>query len=293
MGVKKLGRGLDALLISTVAIEKAAERPKIEKDARGGQAVSMLGVDVLFPSRFQPREGFDEAALEELAASIKENGVLQPIIARVQPEGYEIIAGERRWRAAQLLGMNEVPVIIRDVPDNRMLELALVENIQRENLNPMEAAQAYSELMNELSLTHEQVADRVGKSRATVTNFLRLLDLPDEVREHVSRGTISMGHARALLSLESAAGQIALAEKTASSGLSVREVERIVQAEKGRPKTKAAPLERPAHIIDVEDRLRKSLGTKVRVSERNGRGKIVLEFYTLDEFDRLMEALEK
>jgi ParB family chromosome partitioning protein len=286
MASKKLGRGLNALLSS--ASPQIVAEPEI-----WNESITLIDPGALFPSRFQPREGFDDEKIGELAASIKENGLLQPIIARKQPEGYEIIAGERRWRAAQRLGLSEVPTIIRDVEDGKMLELALVENIQREDLNPIEQAQAYQELVGRLNLTQEEVAARVGKKRSTVANFLRLLDLPAEVKEYVSRGTISMGHARALLSLENKGDMLAFADRSIKEGLSVRALESLIaHRKKMENSAPAQPVKKAPYIIDIQDRLRKRLGTKVLVSDKNGRGQIVIEYYSTEEFERLLSLIE-
>ena len=275
-----LGKGLSALI----------------PDAPEPRASSLeIDVDLLTPSRVQPRSRAHEARLAELAESIKANGIIQPIVVRRVDGGFQIIAGERRWRAAQLAGLHRVPVTVRDVPkgdEGTLLELALIENIQRENLNPIEEATAYRRLLHEFHLTQEQVAATVGKDRASVANYLRLLKLPEEVRRAVAAGELSMGHARALLGLDDAAEVGRAAREVVSRGLSVRATEalvaRIVKSRASRkPQARAADV----HTRAAEEKLSITLGTRVRIARARRGGTIEIAFTNEDELQRLYEKL--
>ncbi len=273
-----LGRGLSAL-IPDAAADAARDKP------------FEIDLDRLIPNPQQPRSVFDEASLAELAQSIRRNGVIQPILARRAGDRFEIIAGERRWRAAQLAGLMTAPVIVRDVPDDRLLEVALIENIQRDDLNPMEEAAAYRRLADEMHLTQDAIAAAVGKDRSSVANTLRLLRLPDEVRTLVSDASISMGHARALLALESAAAQRELARDIVAKGLSVRETEALVKRH-GAPGTPPKPEPRKdPNTRAAEEKLRFALGTPVEIVRRGKRGRIEITFTNEGELDRLFERL--
>jgi len=280
-----LGRGLSAL------IPDAADAPR-DKPFE-------IDLDQLTPNPQQPRSVFDDASLEELAQSIRRNGVIQPILARrARTQGgadggvrFEIIAGERRWRAAQRAGLLKAPVIVRDVPDDRLLEVALIENIQRDDLNPIEEANAYRRLADDLKLTQDAIAAAVGKDRSSVANTLRLLRLPDEVRNLVSDGSLSMGHARALLALESQAVQRQLAREIVAKGLSVRETEALVKRQRA-----PAPPAKPAKKKDpntraAEEQLRIALGTPVEIVRRGKGGRIEIAFTNEGELNRLYERL--
>jgi len=276
---KKLGRGLASLL----------SQPPTTTE---GEEIVNLDVESVVPNQYQPREVFDPAALEELVESIQQNGILQPIIVRPTAEGtYELVAGERRWRAAQHLGLPSVPAIVRTIEDDQMLQLALVENLQREDLNPMEKARAFRLLIDQFGLTQTETAQRVGQDRSSVANFLRLLDLPETVQSALAEDRISMGHARALLALRGKSRQVDLCKRIEKESLSVRQVEQIVYEGKKKSKAKQKTRRKPAHVLDMERRLREAVGTKVVVNENNGRGTIVIEFYSLDDFDRIMELL--
>ena len=289
-----LGRGLNALIPKGPKIESTSEeRSPVEL----GRTAS-IEVARVRPNPFQPRVDFDEAALDELKRSIQEKGVIQPITVRRVSDGYQIIAGERRLRAAQLARLKEIPAYVLDVPtDEEMLELALIENIQREHLNAMEVATAYQRLLDECKLTQEDVAQKVGKDRTTVTNFLRLLKLPEKIQEGIRKDKISMGHARALVTLPNEKAQMRLYEKIVHEALSVRKVEDLVRGSNAGGKSGGSKKSResgttPAGIQSVEDQLRQTLGTKVMVRTKGGgRGDIVIEFYSLDEFDRLLDLL--
>lgn len=279
MEKKALGKGLKAL------IGEPEEFAHYEASSR-----NHIPVDEIDPSPHQPREDFDGEKLAELVSSIKANGVLQPIIVRRAGEKYQIIAGERRWRAARQAGMMTLPAIIREATDQDMLRIALIENLQRQDLNPIEEANAYKALMENHGLTHEIVAHIVGKDRSTVTNMLRLLILPAEVQAHVSRGTLSMGHARALLSLEKPSTQLKLCAIIVHEGLSVRQVEKLVKGG-GRPRRSRSPQQIDPDVRHLEERLQRALGTKVRIRSAGKRGKIEISFSSPEEFEGLMERL--
>jgi len=278
---RRLGRGLGALL------------PGDEERRR--QTVVEVELDAISPNPYQPREGIDPAGLEGLVESIQQNGILQPVTVRPTDGGYELVAGERRVRAARQLGMATIPAIVRELSDEKMLELALVENIQREDLNPIEKAKAYQELINTFGMTQEEAARGVGQDRSTVANFIRLLELPEEVQDCVSRGTISMGHARALLALSTPKRQIQLCRMIVKQDLSVRETERLTggRPKPARRKAKGTPTDKKAspHIRDLEDQLRLRLGTRVKITAGKDRGKIVIEFFGNDEFERILGLL--
>ncbi len=267
-----LGKGLDALIPD-----------------RGDNIVN-LDIDRILPGKQQPRRVFQEEALKGLSASIKEKGVLQPIIVSRTGDGtFSLIAGERRWRASMLAGLKKIPALIKNVASKDALEIALIENIQREDLNPIETAEAFNRLQQDFNMTQEELADKVGKERATVANYLRLLKLPDEIKNMLYNGALSMGHARALLSLEGRLNQIEAARKIIKKGLSVREAEAL--AKKSSLPVKTAGLRDP-QIQSLEEKLKKSLGTKVHLIQKNGkRGKIEIEYSSLDELDRLLDIL--
>ena len=299
MSTKKrgLGRGLEALL----GTGNKGAAPDLE--AAPGDALHSLPIGDLQPGKYQPRTGMDPGKLAELAESIKAQGLIQPIVVRVigQRDGrphYEIIAGERRWRAATQAGLEDVPVVVRDVDDRAVIAMALIENIQREDLNPLEEAQALSRLIDEFSLTHQQAAEAVGRSRAAVSNLLRLLELPDGIRQLLEDKSLEMGHARALLTLAPAAA-LQLAKDAVAEGWSVREVERRAQLlAKGQlPAKKAgkAPAKRAdADIAALERELSEKLGAKVAVQHgRGGRGKLVIAYHGLESLDGILERLRR
>lgn len=249
-----------------------------------------IDIDRIIPGEQQPRKTFRDEALKELAASIKEKGVLQPIIVSRTGDGtFRLIAGERRWRASTLAGLKKMPAIIKDVSSADSLEIALIENIQREDLNPVETASAFQRLIKDFNLTQEELSVRVGKERATVANYLRLLKLPDEIKTFVNDGSLSMGHARAILSVEGRAGQLEMARRIIHKGLSVRETEGLARKMSAESKKKAHQKKKDPQIASLEDRLIRSLGTKVRIHHKGKRGKIEIEYYSLDELDRLLD----
>ena len=275
-----LGRGLSALIPDTPAL---AAPPAADRSLE-------VDTDLLRPNKFQPRTHVDDDRLEELARSVRSHGIIQPIVVRKVEQGYEIIAGERRWRAAQRAGLLKVPVVVRDYPENRLLSAALIENIQREDLNPIEEAVAYRRLSDEFHLTQEQIADAVGKDRSSIANFVRLLRLPQEVRANVASNTLSMGHARALLALADENAQLHLARDIVARSLSVRETEALVK-KAGEPAGA-----KPAKPIDVhtraaEEKLKLALGTRARIMRKGKGGRIEIDFTSEDELQRLYEQL--
>ncbi len=272
--------------------------PQVPVEAR----IWQVSIDKMVPSEFQPRSHFEKEKLEELAASIKQNGILQPIVARKHPNGrFEIIAGERRWRAAQLAGLHEVPVILKTMENQTALELAIIENIQREDLNPIEEGEAYQRLMDEFALTQQQVAEKVGKDRATVANILRLLSLPLQVRDMLSRSEISAGHAKVLLSLPNLTKQIDLAKKVAQQKISVRQLEKMVAAEASAESAsqnvdaaKSAKQEMTQRLVaGMAEQLQKILGTKVSIDYLNSKGRISVHFYSDEELTQIVERLKE
>jgi ParB family chromosome partitioning protein len=296
-----LGRGLSALIPKAPVKEVSVRQDEIGSDTGGVGIMARIPIEQIRPNPFQPRTEFDQEALAELTRSIVEKGVIQPVTVRRVEGGYQLVTGERRLRAAQNAGLSEIPSYIIAVDsDEEMLELALIENIQRETLNPIEIAHAYKRLIEECHLTQEEVADKVGKDRTTVTNFIRLLKLPVEIQIGLKKNQLSMGHARALINIPTESMQLRLYQKIVDSGMSVRKVELLakssgkVQEGKGR---KGPTKEVSAGVQSLEEKLRQTLGTKVMVREKEqGRGEIVIEFYSLDDLDRLLDlfaSLEK
>jgi len=279
-----LGRGLSALIPEApVASAPAPAAPERALE---------IDIDLLRPNRFQPRTVMDDARIEELSRSIKAQGVIQPIVVRKADKGYEIIAGERRWRASQMAGLLKVPVVVRDIPEDRLLAVALIENVQREDLNPIEEATAYRRLTDEYNMTQDQISDAVGKDRSTVSNVMRLLKLPREVRENVGAGTLSMGHARALLSLPDEAAQLQVSREVVSRNLSVRETESMVKKSVEPAKPREEP-QKDVHTRAAEEKLRFALGTRVRIVRKGKAGRIEVDFTSEDELHRLYEHLTR
>jgi ParB family chromosome partitioning protein len=274
-----LGRGLSALIPDSIAPTPAPTDRAQEID-----------VDLLRPNRFQPRTQMDEEKIDELARSIRSHGIIQPIVVRRGDDGYEIVAGERRWRAAQRAGLLKVPIVVRQIPDERLLAVALIENIQRQDLNPIDEGIAYRRLADEFHLTQEQIADAVGKDRSSIANYVRLLRLPQEVRANVASNAISMGHARALLALGDEAAQLRLARDIVSRSLSVRETEALVKKTTAPEEPKAEP-KADVHTRAAEEKLRLALGTRVRIARRGKGGRIEIDFVNEDELQRLYERL--
>jgi ParB family chromosome partitioning protein len=271
-----LGKGLSALI------------PEKQKS----NEILELKISNISPNKHQPRRIFNDKALDDLVASIREKGVIQPVIVRrVTENSYQLIAGERRWRASKKAGLEKIPVIIKEATPAESLELALIENIQREDLNPLETAEAFNRLIKDFSLTHDDLSKKVGKDRATVTNYLRILKLPSDVKRWIAEGSLSIGHAKALLQIDDPLAQTAAARKIIKNGLSVREAEALSKkTSTSRPKPKAV---KDPQITSLEDKLIQSLGTKVRLIHKNSKksGKIEIEYYSLDELDRLLDIL--
>lgn len=286
---KALGKGLRSL------IPEAPVRPAAEPvPGPGVERMQMLDLDLIRPNPKQPRQDFDEAGLEALASSLKGDGVLQPILVRPVGAGrFEIVAGERRWRAAQRAGLLKVPAIVREVPEDRRLELALIENLQREELNPMEEAMAYRSLLDELGWTQAELAGKVGRQRTTIANSLRLLGLPRPIQDKVRSGAISMGHARALAGLDDAKLQLELAQRVEREGLSVRQIEMLATRSTGRVATPATPTlrTRDPNVVSAEDALQRALGTRVRIVEKGKGGTIEVTYHAPEELMRLYDLL--
>ena len=285
MQKKGLGRGLGALIPS--AESKAESRPE--------PTTLEVAVDRITPSPFQPRRTFDEAKLEELAGSIRNQGIIQPLVVRRKDDGYELIAGERRWRAAMKAGLSRVPVVIREASDHEALQLALVENLQREDLNPIEEASGYHRLQEEFHWSQEEMADRVGKSRPAIANSLRLLSLPAEVQQEVVAGNLPAGQARALLGLHTEPLIISASREVIAKGLSTRETEKMVRnLLVGRKRRRAAPL-LDADLKSLVENLQRALGTRVRLipKPRTNKGRIEIEYYTLPDLERIIQSITK
>jgi ParB family transcriptional regulator, chromosome partitioning protein len=270
-----LGRGLSAL------IPDAPAAPERSFD---------VDIDLIRPNKFQPRTTIDEGRLEDLVRSIRANGVIQPILVRRAGDGYEIIAGERRWRASQRAGLLKIPVVVSEIPEDRLLAVALIENIQREDLNPIEEAHAYRRLADEFHLTQEQIADSVGKDRSSIANYVRLLKLPHEVRESVAGGGLSMGHARALAGISDEAALLRLARDVIAKQLSVRETEALIRKAMAPPVDKTEP-QTDVHTRAAEEQLRFALGTRVRIVRKGKTGRIEIDFTSEDELQRIYELL--
>ena len=290
-----LGKGLDSL-IPPVSVEPKAKKVEAASEAANaepGAQQTFVKITMVEPNREQPRKNFDEDALQELADSIKQFGILQPIVVQDRKGYYEIIAGERRWRAAKIAGLKEVPVIIKNLSEKEIVEISLIENIQRENLNPIEEAQAYKRLLTEFSLNQDEVAERVSKSRTAVTNSMRLLKLCDEVQQMVIDEMLTTGHARALLAVDNAEEQYALAQKVFDEKLSVRDIEKLVKNLHKPAKPKKVD-DKTLELIyqDIAEKLKQRLGTKVAVTSKGeGAGKIELEFYNHEDLERIMDLL--
>ena len=278
-----LGKGLGALI------------PDIETEHENKKDYFYCDTDLIRPNRFQPRRQFSAENLAELSESIKTQGILQPLLVRQDKTGYELITGERRLRAAKRAGLSQVPVLIKRVNDDKLLEMAIVENIQREDLNPIEEAEAYHRLISQLKLTQDQASARVGKSRSAVANFLRLRQLPDQIKAGITDGTLSMGHARALLGAETSAQQLAAWRAVVSKKLSVRETEALVKrlrAEKKKPRVSENRSEQ-IHLSRLAEDLSRHFGTKIMIKKHGQKGKVEIEFYSNDDLDRLIHSLRE
>lgn len=275
---KALGKGISALIP--------------EKEAGAGERIIYLKAEQIRPSPLQPREDFDSESMEELTQSIREKGVIQPILVRRKGDLYELIAGERRFRAAKSLNINEIPAIVKEVEDRDSLELSLIENIQRQGLNPIEEARAYQYLIDKFQLTQERIGEVLGKARVSVTNTLRLLKLPQEIQEEIRGGRISFGHGRALLEIEDANHQRRLSQEVISKGLSVRELENLIKAHRPKlAKRRIGQGAREPYLAVLEEELQHILATKVRISKRKKRGHILIEFYSQEDLNRVIDIL--
>lgn len=287
MAVKKgLGRGLDIMIPEQINSEIEDETDNVSRE-------TLVKINDIEPNKNQPRKKFDEESLQELADSIKQYGVIQPLILQKKGRFYEIIAGERRWRAARKAGLKEVPAIIKDYSPQEVVEIALIENIQREDLNPIEEAEAYERLLNEYNMTQEELSKSIGKNRSTIANIIRLLALGDKVKEYLINGEISSGHARALLALEDKEIQEKVCKEVIEKSLSVRETESLVKRiQKGDGKAQKVKNE-DENIQKIEYDLEKILGTKVKLFNKNKKGKIMIEYYSNDELERILELFKK
>ncbi|MDF1593213.1 MAG: ParB/RepB/Spo0J family partition protein [Desulfobacterales bacterium] len=273
-----LGKGLDALI------------PDFDFESKRPTDYFHCEIELIRPNRFQPRRRFAENELNDLSLSIKNQGILQPLLVRKDDNGYELIAGERRLRAAKMAGLKQVPVVTKSISDKDMLELTIIENIQREDLNPLETAEAYFQLITEFELTQDQAAERVGKSRSSVANFLRLRQLPEQIKSSIAEGALSMGHARSLLGAPTAALQTAAYRMVISKGLSVRQTEALVKRLNTGTKQplKPQPSTKDRHLSDLSDELSRQFGTKVQIKQHGKKGKVEIEFYSDEDLDRLL-----
>ncbi|TYP57412.1 ParB/RepB/Spo0J family partition protein [Thermosediminibacter litoriperuensis] len=281
MSKKGLGKGLGALI------------PMLEEKT-GEKNIQEINLNEIRPNEHQPRKAFDDEKLSELAASIREHGILQPVILRKVKNGYEIVAGERRWRAAKMAGIDKIPAVVKELTDAEVMQIALIENLQREDLNPLEEAAAYKRLMEEFGMTQEELAMRIGKSRSQIANIVRLLNLEPEIQRMINEGRLTAGHARALLAIEDPRERIKIARRITEENISVRETEEIaktVSLKTGKKVQKGRGEEINPALLHVGEQLQKILGTKVRVKGSERRGKIEIEFYSEDELERILEII--
>ena len=285
MEKRGLGRGLGALIP-----EKGSREDSALLKAGKGQIITNIPVEKVKANKFQPRGDFDKQALDDLAASIKEKGFIQPVIVRPQQDEYELIAGERRFMAAKMLKLSEVPAIVKDVSDIDSLELSIIENVQREDLNPIDQAKAFKRLLDEFSMTQEAISATIGKDRATIANILRLLRLPEKIQAFVSRGTISMGHAKAILGLDKESEQLRLCTRVIKNDLSVRDTERYAKKFSGGTKTKK--IDKDPNLRAIEEELSYALGTKVKILKGKKGGKIEIEFYSDKDLEKVITRLK-
>ena len=291
-----LGRGLEALFadvpVKEPAVETAAERSVKSDEKNDGDAVKYIKIHDIMPNVNQPRKTFDEEKIEELANSIKEHGIIQPIVVRKHKNGYEIVAGERRWRAAMKAELAVVPCLIRELNDEQNMLIAIIENMQREDLNPIEEAEGLQQMMGNFGMTQEQVSKSVGKSRPYIANSMRLLKLPQYIRDSISEGKLTTGHGRTLITIPDEKKQEEIWKKIIDEGLSVRETEKLVASE-GKTK-KRTPLKKKKNpdVLKVEEELKTALGTKISISGTQNKGKIEIEFYSKDDLERLIELLK-
>lgn len=286
-----LGKGLDALFSSSEI--KIPTEPINDGDQIENNGISYIDINDIKPNEKQPRKNFDEEKLEELATSIKEHGLIQPVILRRSEIGYEIVAGERRWRACRKAGIKEIPAIIKELTDEQNMLIAIIENMQREDLNPIEEAEGLNQMIDSFGLTQEEVSKSIGKSRPYITNALRLLKLPEKIREFLSEGKLSTGHARAIAGIADSEKQVEIAEYAIEKGLSVREIEKLIK-ELGNDKKKSAQKkkEKTPDVKRLEEDLKQIMGTKVSLNQKGKKGRIEIEYYSRDELERLIELLK-
>jgi len=275
MAKKSLGKGLNALINDETEIEE--------------NGIKEIEIEKIIPNQNQPRKSFDYDKIKELAESIKENGIIQPVVLRSKQDGYEIVVGERRYRAAIEAGLEKIPAVIKDYTDSKVIEIALIENIQRKDLNPIEEALAYKTIIERETITQVELSRRIGKSRSYIANMVRLLDLPKEIKGFVSRGTIAVGHARAILAIEDKYKQVELAKRIVKNGLSVREVEKLSRKKDVSRETTID--ENTPYIKQIEEKLIEKLGTRVNIRYKKGKGSVVINFFSDEELNRLLESL--
>lgn len=290
-----LGRGLDALFADVPVKEPAKEEKKLKKvvgEVNDTDSVKYIKIHDIMPNVNQPRKTFNEEKIEELAASIKEHGIIQPIVVRKHDKGYEIVAGERRWRAAMKAELSQVPCLIRELDDEQNMLIAIIENMQREDLNPIEEAEGLRQMTDTFGMTQEQVSKSVGKSRPYITNSMRLLKLPEYVKDSIADGRLSAGHGRTLITLKNEEERKTLWEKIINEGLSVRETEKLAAQEEKPKKHKPATKRKDPNVTRVEEELKAVLGTKVTINNTGNKGKIEIEYYSKDELERLLELLK-
>ena len=285
MSAKKsaLGKGLGALIPETNNIE--------EKEIESNNTIREIDINKIVPNEEQPRKIFDEEKLTSLSESIKENGIIQPIVVVKDKEFYKIVAGERRWRAAKIAGIKKVPIIEKKLNDKEVMELSLIENLQREDLNPIEEAEAYKRLIDDFNLTQEAISTKVGKSRPVIANSLRLLNLHDKVKQYIIESTISVGHGRLLLEINDKEKQFEAAKRIIDDGLNVRQTEKLIKEILEKKDRKKVPVKKDIYIKEMEDRLKNVLGTKVYINNGKKKGKIEIEYYSKEDLERLIEIL--
>lgn len=286
---RALGKGLEALIPNTTLTQN---QPAVTQQAYKDSVVN-IQIDKIKPNKYQSRKQFDEEKLKELIDTIREKGVINPILVRSVGNEYEIIAGERRWRAVTQMGLPEIPAIVKDVSDRDMFELSLIENIQREDLNPLEEAEAYQHLINDFGLTQEDLSKRIGKDRSSIANILRLLKLPEDIKGYIADGVISAGHARAILSLETPTKQDYLFRRIIKQNLTVRQAEDIVKKVKGRGLRERKEKGQDVELLEIEQELQRIFATHVKISQRDNKGKIEITFYSSEDFDRILGILRK
>jgi ParB family transcriptional regulator, chromosome partitioning protein len=287
---RALGKGLEALIPRAKGITQ--EQPAASNQAYKDYVVN-IKIEKVRPNKHQPRKQFDEQKLKELMDTIKEKGVINPILVRTVGSEYEIIAGERRWRAVTQMGLPEIPAIVKDVSDRDMFELSLIENIQREDLNPLEEAEAYQHLLGDYGLTQEELSKKIGKDRSSISNILRLLKLPDDIKGYIVDGVISAGHARAILSLETPTKQDYLFRRIIKQNLTVRQAEDIVKKVKGRGLKERKEKGQDVELLEIEQELQRIFATQIKISHRDNKGKIEINFFSDDDFDRIITLLRK